>query len=209
MSAGSIWLDAFGWFSSALVIYSLMQSRVLRFRVLNLTACALLAVYNAVLSVWPMVAMNAVLCGINLYFIRKLLAERHSPAAYEVLEVPPGDPFLSRFLRIHAEDIAQFFPLMDGGAPAASTRRAFLVLHGDRTAGAVILEDAGGGVADIALDYVTEPFRDFTPGEFVFRSSGVLTTAGFRRIRIEDDSPNSYYEGIGFRRDSGAYVLDL
>ena len=30
------WLDLFGWFGSALLIVSLLQTRVLRFRVLNL-----------------------------------------------------------------------------------------------------------------------------------------------------------------------------
>ena len=34
------WLDALGWAGSALLIYSLLQARVLRFRVLNLVACA-------------------------------------------------------------------------------------------------------------------------------------------------------------------------
>ena len=34
-----------------------------------------------------MVAMNAVLAGINLWFIRRLLTERHDESAYQVLEV--------------------------------------------------------------------------------------------------------------------------
>ena len=43
------WLDALGWAGSALLIYSLMQARVLRFRVLNLAASAILVVFNALL----------------------------------------------------------------------------------------------------------------------------------------------------------------
>src|SRR5690348_8546287 len=49
------WLDLLGWAGSALLIYSLMQARVLRFRVLNLIACLVLVVFNAVLGIWPMV----------------------------------------------------------------------------------------------------------------------------------------------------------
>ena len=33
------WLDVIGWLGSALLIYSVMQARVLRFRVLNTVAC--------------------------------------------------------------------------------------------------------------------------------------------------------------------------
>ena len=64
------WLDALGWAGSALLIFSLMQARVLRFRVLNLVACVILVVFNALLEIWPMVAMNVVLSAINLWFIR-------------------------------------------------------------------------------------------------------------------------------------------
>ena len=53
------WLDALGWAGSALLIYSLLQARVLRFRVLNLVASLVLVLFNALLGIWPMVAMNA------------------------------------------------------------------------------------------------------------------------------------------------------
>ncbi len=76
------WLDALGWAGSALLIYSLMQARVLRFRVLNLAACVILTVFNAILAIWPMVAMNLVLCAINLWFIRKLVSEPPRRTAY-------------------------------------------------------------------------------------------------------------------------------
>ena len=49
------WLDILGWGGSALLVYSLLQTRVLRFRVLNMIASLVLVVFNAFLSVWPMV----------------------------------------------------------------------------------------------------------------------------------------------------------
>jgi len=64
------WLDALGWAGSVLLVYSLLQTRVLRFRALNLLASSILVVFNALLGIWPMVAMNTVLAGINLWFIR-------------------------------------------------------------------------------------------------------------------------------------------
>ena len=50
------WLDILGWVGSALLIYSLMQARVLRFRLLNLVACIVLVIFNGLLGIWPMVA---------------------------------------------------------------------------------------------------------------------------------------------------------
>lgn len=45
------WLDFLGWGGSALLVFSLMQARVLRFRVLNLAACLLLIVFNGLLAI--------------------------------------------------------------------------------------------------------------------------------------------------------------
>ncbi len=173
------WLDALGWAGSALLIYSLLQARVLRFRVLNLVASLVLVLFNALLGIWPMVAMNLVLAGINVWFIAKLLGERHDETAYEVLEVAGSDAYLQHVLRVHDEDIRGFFPAFTG-AGSGDDRSAFLVQRGDETVGVVLVRDAGGGVAQVELDYVTPRFRDFTPGEFVYRRSGLFRDLGFQ-----------------------------
>ena len=175
------WLDLLGWAGSALLIYSIMQARVLRFRVLNLIACLVLVVFNGLLGIWPMVAMNVVLSAINLWFIRQLVSDRHDAAAFTVLEVGPNDEYLRHVLRVHGPDILRFQPdfLWDGAAP---DRSAYLVQRGDETVGVVLIRDAGDGVAQVELDYVTPRFRDFSPGEFVWRQSGVLKDDGFRRV---------------------------
>ena len=202
------WLDALGWAGSALLIYSLLQARVLRLRVLNFIACVILVVFNGLLQIWPMVAMNVALAGINLWFIRKLLTERHDAEAFTVVEVGPNDEYLRHVLRVHSADILQFQPdlVWDGAAPG---RSAYLVLHGDETVGVVLLRDAGDGVAQIELDYVTPRFRDFSPGEFLWRRSGVIQEEGFHRVVSPSNMVSPYYEQVGFRREDDVFVLDL
>ena len=70
-------IEIIGWAGSALLVFSLLQARVLRLRVLNSIACVVLVFYNAVIQVLPMAAMNFALVIINSYFIVKLLRERH------------------------------------------------------------------------------------------------------------------------------------
>jgi hypothetical protein len=202
------WLDALGWAGSALLIYSLLQTRVLRFRVLNLVASLVLVVFNAVLGIWPMVAMNAVLAGINLWFIRRLLRDRHDDSAYQVLEVGPADAYLQHVLSVHGEDIRRFFPRFSGAA-AADGRAAFLVQRGDETVGVVLVHDNGDGVAQVELDYVTPRFRDFTPGEFVYRRSGLFRDRGFRRVLAPAGMVAPYYDRVGFHPSPEGYVLDV
>jgi hypothetical protein len=203
-----IWVQALGWAGSALLVFSLLQARVFRFRVLNLVACAILVVFNAILHIWPMVAMNVVLAAINLWFIRRLLAERGDESAYEVLEVAADDTYLGHFLKVHAADIARYFPNFAGPSRGAD-HAAYLVQHGNETVGVVVVRDAGDGVAQVELDYVTPRFRDFSPGEFVYRRSGLFTGRGFRRIVTPPGMVNPYYERLGFTRSGESWTAEL
>ncbi len=203
------WWEAIGWFGSALLVFSLMQARVLRFRVLNLAACVILVGFNAAVAVWPMVAMNVVLSGINLFFIWRLWSQRRDEGAYAVLEVSEDDRYLRHFLEVERADIARFFPAFDGARPSAGERTAYLVQRGNETAGVVIVADAGDGTAQVELDYVTPRFRDFTPGEFVYRRSGLFTGRGFRRILTPPGMVRAYYGRLGFTRQGDQWVLDL
>ena len=199
------WLDAIGWAGSALLVFSLLQTRVLRFRVLNLVACVVLAFFNAMIGVWPMAAQNVVLAAINVYFLANLLRERHDEAAFEVLQVGAGDDYLRHVLDVHRDDIVRHQP--DFTAPQPGDR-VFIVIKGDETVGVVVIASQGD-VAQVRLDYVTPRYRDFTPGEFVWRRSGLLNGLGFRHVMTPAGMVGAYYDRVGFTPNGREYVLDL
>ena len=203
-------LEIVGWVGSALVIVSLAQARVLRFRVLNLVGAALAVVYNAALAIWPFAAMNLVIAVIDVYWLRRLLVARHDPAAYSVVEVGPGDAYLGHVIDVHLEDIRRFQPTYVA-PPGDTSRWAFLVQRDAETVGAVVVRDAGGGDAVVELDYVTERFRDCTPGEFVYGRSGVFAEHGVRRLLAgaELATQTSYLRRVGFRDEAGTWVRDV
>ena len=200
-------LDAVGWAGSALVVASLTQGRVLRFRLLNLIGAVLATGYNAVLGIWPFVAMNAVIAVLDVYWLVRLQRERHDGSAYEVMQVEPGSAYLGHLLRTNLQDIRAFQP---GFAwdPGVTGRLAFLVLRGDETVGVVVVREMGDGVGQVEVDYVTKRFRDFTPGEFVYRSSGMFAAAGFRTLVAPPDiaDPRFYFARVGFRPEGAAWV---
>jgi hypothetical protein len=199
------WLDVVGWVGSAVLVWSLLQSRVLRLRLLNLAGSVVLLAYNGALRIWPMVGLNAVLAVINVVHLRRLLATRHDERAYTVVEVGADDEYLAHLLRAHAADIARFNPQF---RPQPG-RRALLILRGDETVGVVIIRDGGDRSARVELDYVTERFRDFSPGEFVYRRSRWFTDRGFRRVVTPPGMVRPYYGKLGFRPEADVFVLDL
>jgi hypothetical protein len=204
-----LWLEVVGWVGSVLVVLSLMLAGVWRFRVLNLTGALIATGYNAVLGIWPFAAMNAAISVIDVYWLVRLHRERHDAGTYTVVEVGPDDAYLAHALRVHAADIARFYPAFR--PEARSGRLAFLVLRRDETVGAVVVRDRGDGVAQIELDYVTPRFRDFTPGEFVYRRSGVFARHGFRRLVVPRDvvGAQDYYTRVGFTPTTDAWVRDV
>jgi hypothetical protein len=85
------------------------------------------------------------------------------------------------------------------------------VLRGDETVGVVVVRDTGAGVGEVELDYVTPRFRDFTPGEFVYRRSGVFAGTGLRSLVVADDARDTaaYLERVGFRRVEGRWRREV
>jgi len=200
------WLDIVGWLGSALLVWSLLQTRLLRLRALNLVGCAVLIGYNAVLRVWPMVGLNVVLAGINLWYLGRMLATRHDERRYQVVQVGTDDDFLAHVLRTHAADIARYNPgFVWLGGPG---RSAYLVLCGDDLVGVVLVRALDATTAQVELDYVTGRFRDFTPGEFVYRRSHLFTDRGFRRVLTPPGMVAPYYERLGFRKTGDSYLLE-
>ena len=204
-------LEIIGWIGSALVIVSLTQARVLRFRWLNLAGAVLAVVYNVALAIWPFFAMNVIIAVIDVYWLRRLLTTRHDPDAYSVIEVGPQDGYLGHVIGVHLADIRTFQPTYAAPADGDATRWAFLVQRDAETVGAVVVRDEGHGDAVVELDYVTERFRDCTPGEFVYARSGVFAEHGVRRLRAGDElaTHTDYLRRVGFHDDGGAWVREV
>ncbi len=196
------WLEAIGWIGSALVVFSLTQARVLRFRWLNLAGSVIATAYNAIVGIWPFAAMNAAIALINVYWLWRLHRTRHDTATYEVVEVAPDDAYLLHVLRTHATDIANWAPQFVAQPSDGERRSAFLVQRGDETVGVVEVRDGGDGTGVVLLDWVSQRFRDFTPGEFVYRDSGIFAGKGFTRLVVPPTArPDArYLERVGFRQ---------
>ena len=203
-------LEVVGWVGSAVLVVSLLQTRVMRFRALNAVASAVLVGYNLAIQVWPMVGLNVVLVAINLWVISGLLRKRHDARAYDVVQIGVREPYLARVIRRHATDIIEFNP--DPQALLAQAEHAFLVSSGDQLVG-LVLSRAGEGPGEqqVLLDYVLPPYRDFTPGEFVFRPDGPFAELGAARVVASPAMAASerYLAAVGFVPEGDRRVLHV
>ena len=213
-------VDALGWAGSALLVYSVLQSRMLRLRVLNLAASAALVVFNAIIGVWPMVAMNVALCLINAWFTVTLLRQRRRGRAFEWVSVTPGDPFVTRFLSHHGEDVAHFFPAASDlpavlAAAGPADILCSLVLHGDVTVGIVVAvaadHESPDGTWRLVVDYVIPDYRDYTAGSFIYSPAGPFAAREAHRVLAgrELATVHTYLGRAGFVATDGGWVRAL
>ena len=208
-------LEAIGWIGSILIVWSLVVARVLRFRWMNLIGAVLATGYNAAIGVWQFAFMNLAITVIDIYWLIRLYREAHDEQVYRVLPVDADNNFLRHVLAEHEDDIRAHEPAFeldgDSGTAAGGTRHTFLVVRGDEAVGVVAVRDEGDGLGLVELDWVKERFRDFTPGEFVYRQSGVLADAGFSRLEVSphEATDRDYLARVGFTSQGDRLVRDV
>ena len=198
------WLDALGWAGSALLVYSILQSRVLKLRLLNLCASATLAVFNGLVGVWPMVAMNVALVCINGYFLIAMTRAKSAGQAFEWMKSSADDPYVQRLVQRWGADIETFHPDFAAQLSWPGTQIA-LLFHGETSVGLVAFRLGEAGEAELLVDYVIGSYRDFAPGGFVFSAGGPLAAAGVSRATVGGAKPAvaTYLRKVGFQEDNG------
>lgn len=203
------WLEIIGWVGSILVVVSLTQARVLRFRWLNLIGSTIATIYNAIVGIWPFAAMNGAIALINIFWLFKLYRQRHSTATYQTVRVDWDDAYLAHLLGSHADDMASFW-LGFSQNQIDETCLVFLVVCADETVGVVCLRPNGLGQATVLLDWVSARYRDFTPGEFVYRQSGVFAEDGITSLHVDaKHHDDAYLTRMGFCRNDNGWQLTL
>lgn len=194
----------FGWISSGLIVLSLAQGRVWRFRIINFVGAFMATIYNAALAIWPFAAMNLIITVLDAYWLVRLRRERDpQSAAYDVLEVGHDDAYLRHFLTIHGDEVKQFYPDYDPGSGAAAD---VLVLRGDEVIGAISISDIEDGVARVSLDFVTERFRDASPGRYVYDDSRLFHHLGADAIELPASAGQKYLRAVGFSVKDGRWI---
>ena len=64
--------ELIGYCASVLVAASLMMKNIIPLRMVNFAGCFLFTVYGISISAWPVAAMNAFGCVVNIYHLIKL-----------------------------------------------------------------------------------------------------------------------------------------
>lgn len=164
-----------GYIASIVIAISVMNTNVLRLRVLNLTGAVFFTAYGLLIKAWPVAVLNFFVVGVNCYHLYKIL---RSNEYFKLLEVQPDSEYLRHFLAHHLADIRKDTPRFD--YEPGPNQLTLFVLRNTVPAGVFIGKLQKNGDLIVELDYVTPDYRDLKVGEFLlheqlayFRDRGV------------------------------------
>ncbi len=194
------WTELVGYCASVLVATSLTMKSVARLRWVNLAGAVCFAFYGALVRAWPVLAVNALIVGVNAWFLAQMYVRRDF---FTLLPIHGCDAFGRKFLRFHEQDIRRFFPDFD--PEQMQDRPGFFVLRNMFPAGVFYYVPSDGGDVAIKLDYVVPEYRDGRNAEFLFRIlNEQFSNRGARRFTVRTRVPAhvKYLLAHGFERDA-------
>jgi hypothetical protein len=157
--------ELIGYLASILVAVSLMMSRIVPLRVVNMIGAATFAVYGYLIGSWPVAGMNAFIVLINIYYLVQIFRSREY---LRILEVSSEDGYLNYFLDFYEDEIKKFQPGFR--TESGEDRLNLLVLRNTVPAGAIIGKRVNDTLS-LDLDFVTPAYRDFKIADFVYREN--------------------------------------
>ncbi len=204
------WLETLGYLGSLLVAISLMMRSLLRLRLINLAGALTFVLYGLLIRAYPVAFMNALIVGIDVYYLLQMWRQREY---FTFLEVAPDDRYLGHFLAFHAEEIQRFQP---GFTYAPDDNlMVFFVLRNMIPAGLFIARRRPDApeTAVVLLDFVIPGYRDLRIGRYVYQENArYFQTRGIQRLVSSPGTTDhsQYLEKMGYTPQAGnCYSLSL
>lgn len=200
-----MYVEIVGYVASFLIICSLAMTSVVKLRMISLVGSLAYVLYGFMVPAYPVVVANAIIAGLNIYY---LIGFARPDRDLGAVEIDNDSPYLADFLEAFGADIRKFHPHLELHPDAKTwllTREGLPVgvLSGRLVDGDLLLD----------MDYVIPSYRDLRLGKWVFGpGSKVLRDLGVRRVVAADDPTSayeSYLKGLGFTTENGRYARTL
>ncbi len=159
------WTDWLGYLASVVVDISLTMTNIRHLRWINLIGALTFTVYGYILDLYPILAVNAFIVVVNIYYIVRLtLTKEHFhliPISWDT------SIFLPRFIEFYLADIRKHFPEVD--IEALRKYRPIFISRDVVPVGLFIYERLEYGIIQIHLDYEIPRYRDYESARYFFR----------------------------------------
>ncbi len=199
------YLTWFGYLASVVTAISLLMSRPLRLRWLNLAGSALFSVYGVLISAYPVAIFNGLIVFIDAWYIYKIYG---SVSNFATISVAANNPVLNAFMQQYDNDINRFFP----GFKVDFDHNNFVALQlRDMEICGVVAGKLNHGELFIEMDYTSPSNRDYKPGRYLYQHAAILKENGIRKLwsKPQTQIHQNYLLKMGFGLDGGMFSKSI
>ncbi len=203
------WLEWLGYLSSVIVAISLTMSSIIKLRLLNLVGGIAFAVYGFMIGSLPVGFLNTFIVCVNIFYLYKIYAKKD---VFKLLKINFSDSYLNYYLDYNKNEIKQFFPgfTLVNLSDEKENVLIFSLLRDEVIAG-VFIGIKSNNTLTVVLDYVSAPYRDLKPGEFLYHQNNAFFMENeIHRIEISSDNEDhiNYLKKMNFKLEqNGIYSL--
>jgi hypothetical protein len=211
------YLEWIGYISSVIVAVSLTMSSIVKLRWYNLVGAGIFAFYGFAIGSLPVGFLNLFIVFANIYYLVKIYNRKET---FKLIPTNLQDAYLQYFLEFNKKEISSFFPdfhskRLDSKKKSEDT--IVLLLLRDAVVAGVFFGEKKGEELYIYIDYVSAPYRDLKPGDYIYKKNiSVIKDYGVNRLVCEIEHPlhRDYLRKMGFienksGNNNGIFVKDI
>lgn len=191
--------EIIGYIASVLVAVSLMMSKIVKLRVVNMIGAAIFSLYGILIGSIPVAGMNGFIVLINVYYLYKMYTNEEY---FTLLRVSYDSEYLNKFLHFYKRQIDESQPNFQY-EPVENGCNIF-VLRDMVPAGVLIGRVENGNELHVDLDFVIPSYRDFKIGRFLFYDNAEF----FKEHGVDsvvalggDKEHQTYLKEMNFKKD--------
>ena len=193
--------ELIGYAASILVAISLMMSKIVRLRIVNMIGAAAFTLYGILIGSIPVAAVNAFIVGVNIWYLARIYGAEEF---FKLMRMTPEAEYLQLFVDHYADEIARYQPEF---TPKDIQSDLCLFVLRDLVPAGLLLGDIDNGNIKVKLDFVIPTYRDFKVGRFLFDDrADYFRRLGVKEIRASarTRAHSRYLERMGFERTGEA-----
>ena len=191
--------EIIGYIGTALVLFSMMMTSVVKLRLVNILGSLFSMTYALLAGAYPVALMNAGLIIINLF---QLIRYKIHHRSFKAICVSQDDESFKYFMNLFGENIKKFFPSFSLNV---TDKTQIYMVYDQSEAVGVLTAEIDGKNAVISLDYTTPKYRDTSVAKFLF---SYLKKNGIKQFETPYGTPehNKYLMKMGFEPHDGKMI---
>ncbi|WP_297487058.1 hypothetical protein [uncultured Cetobacterium sp.] len=198
-------IEIFGIFSSLVIFLSLAMTSIIKLRWINTFGCFCFILYGFLINSISVILLNLGISILNLYYLKNLSKNKDS---FNLVLADCNSEYFNFFIRKNYDDIEYFFAKLS----FLEIDKFYYLIRNNDTVGIIGWNENNDEVT-IKIDYVTEKYRDFKFGNYLYIDNIIFfKNLGYKKIIQESNLKihQNYLKKLNFKEiENNIFIKEI